>query len=67
MGKKYYEMNVLIKGVVRTPVDDYENKACAIEYVEMTDDILDIAENIKDNNNSEFYVLVDRQSVKEVE
>lgn len=67
MSKKYYEMEVLIKGIVRVPVNDYEDKEYAIECVEMTDDIVDIAENMQRNNDKEFYVSVNKRTVKEVE
>ncbi|APR02362.1 hypothetical protein EXM90_19055 [Clostridium botulinum] len=66
MSKKYYEMKVLIKGVVRVPMNDYEDREYAIECVEMTDDIVDIAENIQRNNDKEFYVNVNKRTVKEV-
>lgn len=64
MNKKYYEMEVLIKGTIRVPVNDYEDKEYAIECVEMTDDVVDIAENIQRNNDKEFYVKV--RAIKEV-
>lgn len=67
MSKKYYEMKVLIKGVVRVPVNDYDDKETAIECTEMADDIMDIAYNIQQNNDKEFYVSVDKKDVKEIE
>lgn len=67
MSKKYYEMEVLIKGVIRVPISDYEDKEYAIECIEMTDNIVDIAENIEKNNDKEFYVSVNKRTVKEVD
>lgn len=68
MSKKYYEVKVMIKGTIRVPVDDYENdKEYAIECIEMTDDIVDIAENIQRNNDKEFYVTAFKHTLKEVE
>lgn len=68
MSKKYYEMEILIRGVVRVPVDDYENdKEYAVECIEMTDDIVDIAENIQSNNDKEFYVTAFKHTLKEIE
>ena len=66
MSKKYYEMEVLIKGNIRVPVNDYdEDKDYAIECIEMTDDIIGIAENIKTNNDKEFYISVNKKTLKE--
>lgn len=68
MSKKYYEVKVMIKGTIRVPVDDYENdKEYAIECIEMTDDIVDIAENIQRNNDKEFYVTAFKHTLKEVD
>lgn len=67
MNRKYYEMEVMIKGMVRVPVSDYEDKEYAIECVEMTDDIVDIAENIQGNNDKEFYISVNKRNIKEVD
>lgn len=68
MSKKYYEMEVMIKGTIRVPINDYENdKEYAIECIEMTDDIVDIAENIQRNNDKEIYVVVFKHTLKEVE
>lgn len=47
-------------------MNDYEDKEYAIECIEMTDDIVDIAENIQRNNDKEFYVNVNKRTIKEV-
>lgn len=65
MSKKYYEMEVLIKGVIRIPVNDYDSKDEAIECIEMNDDVVDIAYDIQQNNDQPFYISV--RSAKEVE
>ena len=67
MSKKYYEMEVMIRGTIRVPLSDYDDKEYAIECVEMTDDIVDIAENIQRNNDKEFYVSAFKHTLKEVE
>ena len=68
MSKKYYEMAVMIKGTIRVPADDYENnKEYAVECIEMTDDVVDIAENIQRNNDNEFYVTAFKHTLKEIE
>lgn len=67
MSKKYYEMEVMIKGIIRVPVGGYEDKEYTIECIEMTDDIVDIAENIQENNDKEFYVSVNKKTIKEID
>lgn len=67
MSKKYYEMEVMIRGTIRVPLSDYDDKEYAIECVEMTDDIVDIAENIQRNNDKGFYVSAFKHTLKEVE
>lgn len=67
MSKKYYEMEVLIRGTIIVPIGDYSDREEAIECVEMTNDIVDIAENIQRNNHKEFYVSVDKLNIKEID
>lgn len=68
MSKRYYEMEVMIRGTIRVPVDDYEeDKDYAVECIKMTDDVVDIAENIQRNNDKEFYVGVVTHTIKEIE
>lgn len=67
MNRKYYEMKVLIKGTIRVPIDEYDSKNEAIECIEMSDNIGDIAYNIQRNNDKEWYISVDRKNVKEIE
>ena len=68
MSERYYEMEVIIRGTVRVPIDDYEDdKEHAIECIEMTDDVVDIAENIQRNNDKVFFVGVVKDTLKEIE
>lgn len=67
MSKKYYEMEVQISGIVRIPIDEYDDKETAIECVEMSDDVASIAYNIQRNNDKEYYINVNRKDVKEIE
>lgn len=67
MSEKYYEMEVLIKGVVRVPVEEYDDKETAIECTEMADDIMDVAYNIQSNNDVPFFINVNRRNIKEIE
>lgn len=64
MTDKFYEMEVIINGVVRVPVDDYESKEHAVEAVEMSDDLIELASNITIQNDKEFYVFVNKRSVR---
>ncbi|MEG2289066.1 MAG: hypothetical protein RSA29_04490 [Clostridium sp.] len=66
MSKKYCEMEVLIKAIVCIPMEADECTDYAVECVEMSDDIVDIAENIE-RNDKEFYIDVNRKTVKELE
>ena len=66
--KKYYEMEVAIRGTIKVPVDDYnEDKDYAIECIEMTDDLIDISENIQRNIDKEWFIFVNKNRVKEIE
>lgn len=64
--KRYYEMEVTIKGIVRVPIGAYDNKDEAIECIEMIEDLTEVAENIQNNNDKVFFVGVNKKSVKEV-
>ncbi|CAI3617587.1 hypothetical protein [Clostridium neonatale] len=63
---KYYEMDVTIHGKVLVPVSEFESKDKAIEYTEMSE-VQDIAYQISQNNNRPCFVLVNKNSVKEIE
>lgn len=65
MSKEYYELEVLIRGVVRVPVDEYSGLGHAIESVEMSS-IDDVARNIEENNDKEYYITAFRHSSKKV-
>lgn len=66
--KKYYEMDITIKGKILVPVDNYdEDKELAIESIETTTDIGEIARRIDENNNEPSFVFVNKNTIKEVE
>lgn len=67
MSSKYYEVEVMINGVVRVPVEDYKSKEHALESIEMSDNIIELASNITIQNDKEFYVFVNKRSAEEVE
>lgn len=65
--KRYYEMDVIITGKIRVPIDDYnEDKDYVVECIEMTDDLVDIAENIQRTDFENYRVHVLKNSIKEI-
>ncbi len=66
MSRKYYEMEVTIKAHVLVPADEYEDKELAIECTE-TGEIEEVASQIKECNHKPCIILVNKDSVKEVE
>lgn len=64
---KYYQMEVLIKGVINVPVCEYDDKETAIECIEMSDDITDVAYKIQENNDDPYFISVNSRTVKEIE
>lgn len=65
--RKYYQMEVMIKGVINVPVDEYDDKETAIECVEMSDDVTDVAYKIQENNDDPYFISVNKRTVKEIE
>lgn len=65
--KKYYEMEVMIRGTIRVPLDNDTDREEVIECIQMTDNIVDIAENIERNNDKAFFVGVLKNTIKEIE
>lgn len=65
MSKEYYETEVLIRGTVRVPVDEYEGIDHAIECIEMSD-IEDVVRNIEENNDKEYYITAFKHGLKKV-